>query len=157
MVDFYVLDQVASATKLSQLRFDQNLLLDKELGNYSWTQENWQELVGAKDYLLINLVQNDGLIGLLLAKLNYQEAMVHLLKLVVTPEKRKQGFGIMLLGELAGFMESRRLTKLFLEVEADNIPAISLYEKAGVNKIYLSKNFYSNGKSAWKMLKENAG
>jgi len=156
-VDFYVLDQVVGAANLSQIRYDQNLLLDKDLGDYSWSEKNWQELASEKDYLLINIVQNECLIGLVLAKLNYLEEMAHLLKIIVTKEKRKQGFGGLLMNELENFMKAKKLTKLFLEVEEDNKSAIALYEKLGINKICLKKRFYSNGKNAWKMLKENNG
>ena len=156
-IDFYVLDQVAGAPNLSQFRYHQNILLDKDLGDYSWSEANWQALANERDYLLINLVQNECLIGLLLAKLNYLEEMAHLLKIIVTTEKRKQGLGRLLMNELENFMKSKKLTKLFLEVEEDNESAIALYKKMGINKICLKKRFYSNGKNAWKMLKENNG
>ena len=40
-----------------------------------------------------------------------------------------------------------------LEVEEGNRSAIRLYEKMGFNKLHLAKNFYSNSRNAFKMLK----
>jgi len=156
-IDYYVLDQEVGISSLPKEQYEQNILLDKELQDTSWSESSWQSLESEKDYLLINLVQNDCVIGLLLVKLNYLEEMAHLLKIIVIKEKRRQGFGKLLLDELESFMKSGQLNKLFLEVEEDNASAISLYEKLGVNKICLKKKFYSNGKSAWKMFKENKG
>jgi ribosomal protein S18 acetylase RimI-like enzyme len=47
------------------------------------------------------------------------------------PEQRAQGYGARVLGALARAASTRGVEQLFLQVEADNQPALALYRRAG--------------------------
>ncbi len=65
------------------------------------------------------------------------------LNLAVSKEKRRQGFGKLILKSALedDFLKN---TSVFLEVRKSNVAAISLYEKVGFNKIGERKRYYTN-------------
>jgi ribosomal-protein-alanine N-acetyltransferase len=63
------------------------------------------------------------------------------------------GIGRILLLELLKGLKAAKCKKCFLEVKMDNAGAISLYEKAGFEKLYTIPDYYSNGDHAIKMMK----
>lgn len=71
-----------------------------------------------------------------------------LLRLSVASAARRRGLGRQLLE--AGFAELRlrRLARCFLEVRADNEPAIALYRRAGFEPSGERKGYYRDGSDA---------
>lgn len=65
------------------------------------------------------------------------------LNLAVSKEKRRQGFGKLILKSALG-SDFLKNTSVFLEVRKSNVAAISLYEKVGFNKIGERKRYYTN-------------
>jgi ribosomal-protein-alanine N-acetyltransferase len=45
-------------------------------------------------------------------------------------------------------LKERKIAKVFLEVEHDNVPALSLYEKAGFVRYGYRRGYYGAGKDA---------
>lgn len=63
---------------------------------------------------------------------------------VATAEKsRGKGVGSALILTLLDYANKNGIKKLFLEVRASNVPAISLYKKFGFLAVGVSKNHYS--------------
>lgn len=66
----------------------------------------------------------------------------YITNVAVTPQHRKQGFGLKILEELLNFSRLEKLSFVTLEVRESNIPAINLYKKMGFEKVGKRPNFY---------------
>ena len=73
---------------------------------------------------------------------------------VVISEQRKKGFGTRLIAFAEDKMKALNVVKSFLEVRESNVPAITLYQKCGYEKISVRKNYYADGENAVVMAKE---
>ncbi len=67
---------------------------------------------------------------------------VQIANVATEPSFRRKGVGMYLVEELKGLAKEKEASVIMLEVRAGNIPAISLYEKAGFAKVGTRKNFY---------------
>ncbi len=65
-----------------------------------------------------------------------------ILSVAVRPSFRRFGIGKILMENIFLSAEKNEVSDIFLEVRKSNIPAISLYEKTGFEKIGERKNFY---------------
>jgi ribosomal-protein-alanine N-acetyltransferase len=81
--------------------------------------------------------------GFILARVVADEAEV--LTLAVDPAARRQGVARALIEGAAGAALNAGAAALFLEVAADNAPAIQLYETAGFERVGLRPNYYHRG------------
>ena len=60
----------------------------------------------------------------------------------VLPEKRKNGYALSLINALLAELKESGTEKVFLEVRESNVPARSLYKKAGFTEISVRKRYY---------------
>lgn len=67
---------------------------------------------------------------------------MEILTIGVLPTFRKQGVGFQLLQTLFGYASDKKVSHIFLEVSADNLPAQHLYQKAGFIQTGIRKNYY---------------
>ena len=67
---------------------------------------------------------------------------VQIANVATDPSFRRKGVGMYLVEELKKVAVEKKSAVIMLEVRAGNIPAISLYEKAGFEKVGVRKNFY---------------
>lgn len=65
-----------------------------------------------------------------------------ILSVAVRHQYRRFGIGRKLMENIFGSAEKNGVSDIFLEVRMSNIPAISLYEMSGFEKIGVRKNFY---------------
>ena len=86
--------------------------------------------------------------GLLLTSHVCDEAEI--LTLCVLPEYRRQGIAGALLEKMIAYLKTQKVRKMFLEVAADNQPAIGLYQKYGFTQMGQRKGYYE-GKDALTM------
>ncbi len=56
--------------------------------------------------------------------------------IIVEENYRDKGYGIKLLNEILTFAKINLVQKAYLQVVANNYPAIKLYEKVGFKEIY---------------------
>ena len=89
-----------------------------------WSAAEFAALLA--DPLCFALTEAD---GVLLGRAVAGEA--ELLTLAVAPEARRQGIAARLLAGFLAEAEARQAETAFLEVAADNAPAIALYERGG--------------------------
>ncbi|WP_286134848.1 GNAT family N-acetyltransferase [Neptunicoccus cionae] len=66
-----------------------------------------------------------------------------LLTIAVHPDARRQGKARALLSELLATLQSDGCEEVFLEVVADNHPAIVLYKAAGFTELSYRKDYYN--------------
>jgi ribosomal-protein-alanine N-acetyltransferase len=67
------------------------------------------------------------------------------LTVAVEPTQRGQGLGYRLVESGLVLALAHAVTRCFLEVAADNAPAIAIYKKAGFTQIGERKNYYHRG------------
>jgi [ribosomal protein S18]-alanine N-acetyltransferase len=95
------------------------------------------------DPLCFTLIESDGfLVGRAVA----DEAEI--LTLAVDPEARRRGIGAKLVQGFLAEAHSRGAVTVFLEVAADNQPAISLYLQARFAKVGVRRGYYTQPDSA---------
>ncbi|MCQ2473780.1 MAG: ribosomal protein S18-alanine N-acetyltransferase [Saccharofermentans sp.] len=74
--------------------------------------------------------------------------------IVTAKEFRGRGFATELLDYLLNDLKCDGIAKVFLEVEHDNAPALTLYEKAGFVKYGHRRDYYGKGRDAVLMSKD---
>jgi [ribosomal protein S18]-alanine N-acetyltransferase len=90
------------------------------------------------DPLVFLMVEGDT--GFLLGRAVAGEA--ELLTIAVAPEARRLGLGRKLVARFLYQAQLRGATRAFLEVKADNVPAIALYESAGFSQAGRRRGYY---------------
>ena len=74
--------------------------------------------------------------------------------IVTAKAHRGHGYATNVMSVLLNILRQNDIKKVFLEVEHDNIPAISLYEKSGFTRYGYRRDYYGQGKDAVLMTKE---
>lgn len=114
-----------------------------------WTREEFEYFILHSSGFCFGIFFQGVLISYLLSLLVLGE--VDVVSIAVIPEKRRQRFGEVFLEFL---WESPEIRRIFLEVEADNIPALALYKKAGFEQYGLRRKYYEGKKDAILMKRE---
>ncbi|MFM1538377.1 ribosomal protein S18-alanine N-acetyltransferase [Helcococcus bovis] len=98
----------------------------------------------------IGLCIDDVLVGYMF----YSEYLdeVNINHFVVHTKHRKNGYASEIMQELLNRLTKKQL--IYLEVRTDNIPAINLYKKYGLEIINTRKNYYSDGEDAYIMQRD---
>jgi ribosomal-protein-alanine N-acetyltransferase len=65
-----------------------------------------------------------------------------ILTIGVDPAARRRGWGAALVEMVAGIAREAGALEMFLEVEADNVAALKLYETTGFERVGLRKGYY---------------
>jgi ribosomal-protein-alanine N-acetyltransferase len=73
---------------------------------------------------------------------------IHITNIVTKIDKRNTGIGTLLLEHLISVSKQKNKQSLTLEVNENNLPAISLYEKHHFQKVGLRKNYYKQNENA---------
>lgn len=124
---------------------------------YPWTTGIWNNLQNNGQYILHLWRDPDGTpFSFALYNRIADDPTAHLMKILVTPEWRKEGKGKELLIRGEAFLRELGVTGVYLEVAVDNKGAMALYESCGYKALRELKSFYSDGKSAFSMLKNFA-
>ena len=71
-----------------------------------------------------------------------------LLRLVVAVHLRRQGVGTALIDAAVHAARERGASRMLLEVEADNDPAIAIYQRYGFEQLGSRPDYYGPGRSA---------
>jgi ribosomal protein S18 acetylase RimI-like enzyme len=74
-----------------------------------------------------------------------------LYSLAVSPEHRGKGLGRTLLCHCLDVLRGEHVEVVALEVAADNVPAIALYESLGFLKTRRLTDYYGPGEDGWRM------
>ena len=132
---------------LSELLID----FDQRYFPIPWRPEQWNNL---DDRYVLFVAKNEITISAFsLFNISKEEDLAHLLKIAVASEERCRGLGKELLQHCLAFLS---VSRIYLEVESDNVSAIKLYESCHFKRLVLKKNFYGTGRHAWAMQRVNA-
>lgn len=116
--------------------------LEKECFAEPWSENALaEELINQDSHFLVALYADEiaGYIGV-------QEICgeAYITNVAVFANHRKNGVGRLLLKTAQNGARARKCEFITLEVRVSNIPAISLYESEGYEKVGLRKNFYAS-------------
>ncbi len=73
---------------------------------------------------------------------------IELNRICIDPDYRKKGYADDLMNYLIDVMVEKNLDRIILEVAADNIPALKLYDKYGFQDLHVREKYYDNGADA---------
>ena len=128
--------------------------LDSKYFPYPWSNNAWDEIEVAiyptlGRYQVFTKESNHQLIGYALFLV--EDDTASLLKIIVIPHFRRKGIARDLLWQATRYLN----LNIYLEVDTNNLAAISLYEHLGFVKINHISKFYSMGHDATIYLLKN--
>ena len=106
----------------------------------------WSELSQQNRYYLALVDEKKEIVGFGGVAFNGVDADIQ--TMVIKPEHQKKGYGKQLLDALLEKVKEHKSNRVFLEVVADNKPAISLYLSRKFEQIAKRSNYYPNGTDA---------
>ncbi|MFY8204483.1 MAG: ribosomal protein S18-alanine N-acetyltransferase [Actinomycetes bacterium] len=106
----------------------------------------WSELTQRNRYYLALVDEKKEIVGFGGVAFNGVDADIQ--TMVIKPEYQKKGYGKQLLDALLEKVKEHKSNRAFLEVVADNKPAISLYLSRKFEQIAKRSNYYPNGTDA---------
>ena len=118
---------------------------------HGWSESDFQTLFRDKtvESLVLKrsgLLITEQVVGFVLARRVLDESEI--LTIAMDPAFRKTGGGRLLMEELMRRLYRDRIAKLFLEVDASNKPALSLYDSLGFRKVGERKGYYRTATDA---------
>lgn len=133
----------------------QNLIyrFDQSYFQRPWSLSAWKSVWESENYRFFLLVDDttNEVLGFTVFSTSQVETS-ELLKILIIPEKRKQGLGKLLLEKSLFYLPDFK--RSLLEVSTLNKPAISMYKKCNYKIIAHRKRFYSDGADAYTMSHE---
>lgn len=141
IIDFKNVDKAFKAGLLYQVSDFERLLMPADAWNVT-AIESALDQFGAG--LLVCLDGDDvtKIKGYCIYQIIFETAEIH--RIGTHPNYARQGVAASLIAALVGDMQTKCSENLLLEVRADNVPAISLYQKMGFYAINVRKNYYQS-------------
>ncbi len=96
--------------------------------------------------------EKGALVGFLIAERQARQA-AHIVTIDVVESWRRRSVGSLLMDAAEDWAREQQLVFVYLEAAENNAPALSFYEARGYKKVDRVRNYYSDGASAWIMLK----
>ncbi len=126
---------------------DEVISMDHQYFPNPWTEQQWRDLNPALNLLLVWQPQ-DKCQGFALFGAVPGDNSAHLYKILLHPDCRGTGMAQEFWQASCLFLKANGIISVYLEVEADNAPAITFYQKVGYKLLRKSKGYYSNGQDA---------
>jgi len=113
----------------------------------AWPAEELGDLLASPGgYGVVAQAGPDAIDGFIICRTLAGEAEV--LTLAVAPDQRRAGLARALIEAAASLARCGGAGALFLEVAADNDPAIALYQASGFERVGLRRGYYRRGRTA---------
>ncbi len=132
--------------KMTEDDLDSVLAIEQACFVRSWTRNNFIDEITSVFCLPVVSEQNGVVTGYLCLAVVLDEAEI--LNIAVNPDLHSCGIGSMLMQWACSESVKRGATVLRLEVRANSIPAIALYEKFGFVRTGVRKGYYEFGTDA---------
>lgn len=119
-------------------------LIENECFSMPWSEKSFLDSIKRLDTIFLVCVdtncEKQKVIGYIGMYLSFDEGEIT--NVAVLTEYRQKGIGKALIEGIKEIALQRQIEKIFLEVRVSNIPAITLYQKNGFQRIGIRKNFY---------------
>ena len=102
--------------------------------------ENYYSIVNDKNYLCYVAENNENVVGYI--NLLVVDDVAEIINISVLNDFRKKGVGTKLIDFSIKYLIENKFSGVMLEVNEENLPAISLYDKMGFKKIHIRKKYY---------------
>lgn len=109
-----------------------------------WSADSFKSAFSAGHTSFFGAVYEDKLIAYAGLQHLYGEGAVT--NVGVLPEYRRRGAGLAVMKALLEFAKEQKLEFVSLEVRESNLPAVSLYEHLGFERLGVRRGFYSSPK-----------
>lgn len=129
---------------LTEPRIPAILVIEKTSQSAPWSEQSFKNELGNRHSIFSVLIVDGEVAGYGGIWVVIDEA--HITNIAVRDELRGQGLGRRLLDHLMTQAVERGATSATLEVRASNLPAISLYEKAGFKTCARRKGYYPDNR-----------
>jgi [ribosomal protein S18]-alanine N-acetyltransferase len=116
-------------------------------GRGAWSPRSLEEELELAGHGRLLLVAVDGSDVVGYAALSYNDDYADLLRVVVNPDRRRQGVARRLCDEILVAVVPA-CTRVLLEVAADNLPAMQLYARLGFTEIDRRRRYYGGSVDA---------
>lgn len=107
-----------------------------------WDESDFEGLLEAEGVFGFLAAAEDAA-GVLICRTVAGEAEI--LTVGVTPWARRRGVGLALMTAAIGVARAAGAERMFLEVDVDNLAAVTLYERLGFERTGLRKGYYDRG------------
>ena len=132
----------------ADLRYlDQILKIEKNIFKKPWSEVHFLKDLKLDVSFNIVCIEKTKCIGYIFGYIINKE--YHLNNIAIQKSYQNKGFGNKLLNFLIKKLKNKKIKKIFLEVQCDNISAIKLYESNNFKKVNIRKNYYKKGKDAF--------
>lgn len=106
----------------------------------AWGYQTIIELLAQDSIDLLVVYQSDKIVGYCLYQVVFEQAEI--LRIGTHLNYQRQGIASNLFAKLNEKLQELEVESLLLEVRADNLPAIALYEQQGFETIHQRKGYY---------------
>lgn len=113
---------------------------------YPWTEKNFLETLDLPNVQTQVWEERGHAVGF--AVVQVIEGESYLQNIMVDPSRRRQGFGEKILQKVMMWAQQQGAADIWLDVEANNEPAVQLYTKAGFKIMERRKKSYPQGEDA---------
>lgn len=117
--------------------------VEKRLFSRPWTAEAFLDSLSLPDTVFLVAQREDSkeLLGYCGCYQSFDEG--NITNVAVCESVRRQGIASALISALVNQGSQRGIRRFFLEVRISNVPAVTLYEKAGFQTVGVRKGFYA--------------
>lgn len=122
------------------------MALEKGSIVHPWAREEFERLISDGNKLCLVIEHEGRTVCYIGAETVLDECSIG--NIVTDKEYRGRGFATKIMAALISELKKREITKVFLEVEHDNMPALALYEKTGFVRYGYRRGYYGTGKDA---------
>jgi ribosomal-protein-alanine acetyltransferase len=136
----------------------QNLVnLEREcFATEAYTERQMRDLLESPNAIAFLAKVDDDIVGFAISLVeDFEGAKTgHIVTIDVAVKHRRKGIGLTLLKAAEDALLQREVQIVYLEVRADNNPALQLYNKRGYVKTEVLEDYYSAGVRAVRMMKQ---
>ncbi len=105
-----------------------------------WDMAAFSDFFSVDGTIALVADNNGQIVGMVVYRISHEQADI--ITIAVLPQFRRQGIARSLMAEALRDMGTRKVVKLFLDVEEGNQPAISLYESLGFSHERRRRQYY---------------
>ncbi len=137
---------MADVVRAGEHHLEAMAAVEAAASHHPWTVDDLAASLATPTTLAWVVSQEGRVVGHLLASSVLDEGEIF--TLAVHPGAQRQGLARCLLVALAAAWDARGVVRRFLEVRADNAPAIALYARAGWTPMGVRRAYYADGTDA---------
>ena len=106
----------------------------------AWDRRSIENLLSQEINYLLVAIKEGSIVGYCLYQVVFEQAEI--LRIATHPDYQRQGIAAAMLDDLWQRLKVQLVTSILLEVRADNIPAIGLYQRYGFDVIHQRQGYY---------------